>query len=533
MQLRTSFIALASAAALLSACAESQTLKHMDADGSGGTAGNSAAGVGGDGSTDSAAGSPMGGSAGQLGSGGADPGSGASAGAGEGAAAGAYGSAGTGAAGNAGAGGSPSNGSGGAGATGGTGATGAGATGAGGSGATGSGGGAGVADSCPGQALSFVGSGSIRTASVSGTTVGAIADLTGGCGSSGTSPDLVYEVIPDTDGRLVFTLDPASGFDAVLYVHQSGCNVYEAACEDDGVGGGTEEIELWVTAGTKYYAIVDGYSGASGSFNLDATLYAATPGDTCPGEPATWSGTGPFTWSASGDTSNRPNNYGSSGCGSDAGDAVYALTAPATGTLTVEVSGSFDSEISLSTSCGDYDLACNDDAGSSGTETITVPVVSGTTYYLVIDGYSSSYSGSYSVNATVAEPAANDVCPGEDLTFSGNTASVSGSTVNSTHDYAGSCGTAGGYSPDLVYHFVAPTSGSYTATLTASSSYDSVLYVRSGTCTGGTELDCADDGASGGTETVTFNATANTDYWVFVDGYGGKSGTFTLNLTHN
>ncbi|MEZ4372968.1 MAG: hypothetical protein R3B07_19245 [Polyangiaceae bacterium] len=538
MHLRTSFFAVASAAVLLSACAESETLKHMDAEGSGGAAGSSAAG--GNGSTDSAAGGPTGGSAGQPGSGGADPGSGGSAGAGEGAAAGS-GGAGTGGVGNAGAGGSPSNGSGGAGAAGGTGATGAGATGAGGSGATGaggsgatgSGGGAGVADSCPGQALSFTGSGSIRTASVSGTTVGAIADLTGGCGSSGTSPDLVYEIIPDTDGRLVFTLDPDSGFDAVLYVHESGCNLYEAACVDDGVGGGTEEIELWVTAGTKYYAIVDGYSGASGGFNLDATLYPATPGDTCPGEPATWSGTGPYTWSASGDTSNRPNNYGSSGCGSAAGDAVYALTAPVNGTLTVEVSGSFDSEIFLSTSCGDYDLACNDDTGSSGTETFSVPVASGTTYYVVIDGYSSSYSGSYNVNATITEPAANDVCPGEDLTFNGNTASVSGSTVNSTNDYAGTCGTGGGYSPELVYHFVAPTTGSYTATLTGSSSYDSVLYVRSGTCGSGAELDCADDRASGGTETVTFNATANTDYWVFVDGYGGKSGTFTLNITHN
>ncbi|MCA9639373.1 MAG: hypothetical protein KC492_01735, partial [Myxococcales bacterium] len=347
---------------------------------------------------------------------------------------------------------------------------------------------------------------------------------------SASSPDVIYEVTPDTDGRLVFTLTPESGFDSVLYIHESGCNIYEAACKDS---SGPEEIELWVTAGTKYYAIVDGYGGDSGKFTLDATLYAATPGDTCPGEAATWSGSGPYTWSASGDTSTRPDNYGSSACGSAAGDAVYALTAPTNGTLTVEVSGSFDSEISLSTTCGESDLICNDDTGSSGTETFSVPVTSGTTYYLVIDGYSASYSGSYNVNATITEPPANDVCPGQDLTFSGNTASVTGSTVDSTHDYAGTCGTGGGFGPELVYHFVAPATGSYTATMTASSSYDPVLYVRSGSCAGGTQLDCADDGASGSGESVTFSATANADYWVFVDGYGGKSGTFTLNITYN
>lgn len=468
-------------AVLLSACAESETLKYY-APGVGGAAGSgSESGTGGAAGIDdnsgatantSSGGSAMGGSAGEPSSGGT---------ASEAGTAGAYG-------GSAGASGD------GAGATGGAGNAGSGAAGSGAagngsssgsSGSSGTGGSGGVAaDSCPGQVVSFTGSGNIRTASVSGSTVNAFADLTGTCGSTGTGRDVVYAFTPDVDGRMLLTLSPQSGFDAVLYVREGTCTTNELDCEDSGGGGGAETLEVWVNQGVTYYVVVDGYSGAAGTFTLGATLEPVGPRDACPGEAVTWTGAGPYSWSTSGDTSVRADDLGGSGCGSTAGDVVFALTAPVTGLMSIDVSGSFDSEILFSTTCGGYDLACNDSAGASGTESFDVPVTQGTTYYLAIDGYSSSSEGSFSVSASVETAPAYDVCPGQDLTFNGTTATVNGSTAGAaTHNYSGTC--ASGYSADAVFHFVAPQAGNAQITLhPGDSGYDSVLYVRSGSCTG-------------------------------------------------
>ncbi|MCA9631019.1 MAG: pre-peptidase C-terminal domain-containing protein, partial [Myxococcales bacterium] len=411
-----------------------------------------------------------------------------------------------------------------------------GSSGSGGSGgSSGSGGSGGSNDSCPGQSVSWTGSGSsIRTASLTGTTAGATADLTGSCGSTGSARDVVYAFTADVDGRLLISVDPEDSFDAVLYVRESTCASNEIECQDGPSAGGVETVEIWATAGTTYYAVVDGYLGDSGAFTLDASLAPEVERDACPGEIMAWTGTGPYTWSASGDTSVRADDHGGSSCGSSARDVVFAMTAPATGLLSVDVTSSFDAEIYLSASCGSSDLVCKDGASSGGTEHIDVPVTSGTTYYLVVDGYYSDSEGSYSVNASLEEAPAYDTCPGEDLTFSGNTATVNGSTAGAaTNNYTGSCGNGGGgYAGDAVFHFVAPQSGSAQITVNPTgSTYDPVLYVRSGSCTG-SELACVDKGTPGGNEVINLSTTQGTDYWVFVDGYAGKTGDFSLTVQY-
>jgi hypothetical protein len=64
-----------------------------------------------------------------------------------------------------------------------------------------------------------------------------------------------------------------------------------------------------------------------------------------------------------------------------------------------------------------------------------------------------------------------------------------------------------------------------------------VLYVRQGACGSGTEVACNDDaigcltaGLIGGSQ-VTVRVTAGQTYFIFVDGYDGESGQFTLRVT--
>src|SRR5690606_33587621 len=108
--------------------------------------------------------------------------------------------------------------------------------------------------------------------------------------------------------------------------------------------------ELWATSGTTYYAFVDGYNGSSGAFVLDASLEPRQDRESCPGEVASWTGSGPYSWSTTGDTRLNVNDYTAS-CASTARDAVFALTAPASGLLELTlVSGSgYDADLYVGT----------------------------------------------------------------------------------------------------------------------------------------------------------------------------------------
>ena len=65
--------------------------------------------------------------------------------------------------------------------------------------------------------------------------------------------------------------------------------------------------------------------------------------------------------------------------------------------------------------------------------------------------------------------------------------------------------------------------------------FDTVLYLRHGVCQGGPEIGCNDDScAVAGNDhwgsRLTPTVTAGETYFVVVDGYNGRSGTFTLSV---
>ncbi len=101
---------------------------------------------------------------------------------------------------------------------------------------------------------------------------------------------------------------------------------------------------------------------------------------------------------------------------------------------------------------------------------------------------------------------------------------TSGSTTTETNDQSGSCG--GDSAPEAIIIWYPSSAGTWTID-TIGSDYDTLLYVREGTCSGA-ELACNDD-SSGTQSAVTITVTASAPYYIFVDGFSSNSGSFMLN----
>ncbi|MEZ4265533.1 MAG: hypothetical protein R3F39_04080 [Myxococcota bacterium] len=263
--------------------------------------------------------------------------------------------------------------------------------------------------------------------------------------------------------------------------------------------------------------------------------------------------------------------------GGGSSEAVYQLELTKSGVVTVHLDASFDSVLYVATDCGDIDGSCV--AASdvyAAPEKLKFKAKAGTPYTVVVDGWSTSsnVSGAYSLSF---EPLCTPKCfnkqcgsdgcglscgscPGDDVCgFSGNcidggsiegnscakpfkifnapyskTANTSFAGNSFSVSGAGVCpglGSAkGGASRDHAYLFFPPTTGVYTATLSAA--FDSVLIVADtcdigSSCIGGVDL------LPGSPETVSFFGKKGQIYLIVVDGSGGLadiSGAYTLSI---
>ena len=119
----------------------------------------------------------------------------------------------------------------------------------------------------------------------------------------------------------------------------------------------------------------------------------------------------PFT--GAGDTADKSNDYSfaSGDCPGEGGgyggannDQAWSFTPASDGTFKFSFSGSsFDGTIYLVTDCGDIAntcLAADDNISETGTETLQLDLTGGTTYFLIVDGWSnadSTLNGTYTL----------------------------------------------------------------------------------------------------------------------------------------
>jgi hypothetical protein len=224
--------------------------------------------------------------------------------------------------------------------------------------------------------------------------------------------DVVYSFTPTTSGSYVLSVE-TTGFDAALYV-ATDCAMVGATClgaSDSCASNCTELRTLNATAGTTYYIFVDGWAttpdpGNSGTYTLK--VETPPPGDTCAAAiPVT---AVPFT--AAGNTLGAGSDYGYSagvcppevdGWGAGSSDVVYSFTPALSGSYTITLAG-FDSTVYVVTNCADVDNTCvagtEAPCGSTCDEILTTNLTAGTTYFIIVDGYSNfgNITGAYQLD---------------------------------------------------------------------------------------------------------------------------------------
>lgn len=115
---------------------------------------------------------------------------------------------------------------------------------------------------------------------------------------------------------------------------------------------------------------------------------------------------------ASGDTTGRPNAHHAS-CstpGGDGSEQIFQIVSPGDGNLTVQVSPWFGSNFSVSvrTACADdaSEIACTSkaDPANFGELVLVIPVLTGQTYYVMVEGLTPVDKGGFSLNLDIPLP---------------------------------------------------------------------------------------------------------------------------------
>lgn len=228
----------------------------------------------------------------------------------------------------------------------------------------------------------------------------------------------------------------------------------------------------------------DRWAATSRSLGLAILAWAAaTLGQPCANLTSTFSAV------LAGNTSGTSSEAASCG-GADAPESSTEFTAPRGGLYVFDTEGSaFDTVLYVLNEQG-TEVACSDDVevGVNNASRVAIPLAAGQRVRVVVDGFGSE-SGAFRlrINPSCSLPFRADP---RDL-GSAPLVSVSGD-ITCAFDQVppASCGdgTAG---PDASFVYTAPVAGLYEFS-TEGSSFDTVLSLRLGTCTGA-ELACSDD----------------------------------------
>jgi len=248
--------------------------------------------------------------------------------------------------------------------------------------------------------------------------------------------------------------------------------------------------------------------------------------------------------------------YGCAAWSEPGGEVVYAFTAPRNVTgarvsVTPTMVGFEPDVFVLSASCDPAYCVAH------ATEMTTWDAVSGSTYYVVVDGFESGPAGTFEVSLTCPPPAEdcdNDSdddgdlavdCADTDCADAPNcvqtchagfslacddddtwTTVAAGGPLSAIDRYF--CATKDASGSDFTYSFSPAADAEVTVTLLSNTpGVDLDLYVLAGSCAAdecvahGTAND--DDG-----ELVTFDAVAGTTYYLVVDGAAGEEGAYDL-----
>ena len=233
---------------------------------------------------------------------------------------------------------------------------------------------------------------------------------------------------------------------------------------------------------------------------------------------------------------------------SNSPDVVYAYVPNLDGVINIDLCySSYDTKLYVYE--GSYTPgnphACNDDYWGGSGDCLeyssflpSVPVVAGTTYFIVVDGYDGD-CGDYQIDVTGVN--GSGVPGGETIPLATVLTSLPawgfGNSCDNVDDYDEVCPYENGTAPDVVYLLTPPVDMTITLDL-CTSSYDTKLYVYEGTYTPGAPYACNDDYWESDEPPCTVYAsyiadlplTGGTPYYIVVDGYDTECGYYELQV---
>ncbi|MBL8937756.1 MAG: hypothetical protein JNM69_24545, partial [Archangium sp.] len=398
-----------------------------------------------------------------------------------------------------------------------------------------------VGDDCSGAEVLTLTSGSTT---VSATTDGYMQNVTTtACTAAG--PDRYYRLtLPTTTASLTATVTPSSGSRASVMLLgpttiASCATASELTCGESPSSSAQGTLTATSLASGTYYLVVKNVGVGSGAFSMTVTTQTAgIAGDTCStAVPLVFTG---GAASASSTVSGAANDQ-SSTCATSSADVVYSFTATAGQVFSASVTPGSTWRPILTlmqgTACSSAtQTACNASTTGGGSASIPSTTLTAGTYYLWVDSVSGAGAGTFTLSASLTggTSTGGESCTAPTpLTFVGNSATVSGTTVGRVNDNTSSLVCTSVTGPDVVYSFTVTSGQSVTAVLTPSGSFRGALVLEgpSASCSTASEYDCLAGTASGATVNFSATSLAAGTYYLWVDGVSGASGTFSLSVT--
>ena len=341
-------------------------------------------------------------------------------------------------------------------------------------------------------------------------------------------PDVFYRFQATSPNMRVDTLN--SDLDTVLAVRGGGCSGAVVGANDDFGGTNQSQLELTsLTVGNEYIIQVDAAAGNAGTFRLTLSEMEAPPtNDTCSEAMVALSVPTEVTGTTQFATDSSAPSVGNG----DGPDVAFKITVQQGDSLVLDALGSaFDPTLYLRAgSCNGPEILPSDDLFGRKPPRLTYSGLNAGDYFIFLDGETVADRGDFTLNITAGEAPPNDDCASALLV--GIPSTQVGSTQFAT-DTTNSDPSCGSNDNDVVFRFVLEEPTRLRID-TLGSQFDTVLYLRTGECTGETELACNDDSESlGGTisriEDFEVTPLPAGEYRVYVDGID-DAGPFVLNL---
>jgi len=361
----------------------------------------------------------------------------------------------------------------------------------------------------------------------------------------------VWYSIVGTGGSITLsTCGGTTNYDTQIGVYSGSCAALTCVAGNNNACGRQSTVTFNSTFGTTYYIWVTGVIDARGTFSLSVTCaLVAPPNDACANAQAITCGQ-TVSGSTVGATVDAVGTCGTTL--NTAGGVWYSIVGNGAD-ITVSTCNpgtNYDTKMGVfSGSCGAFVcVGGNDDTtapecvlpatGFNRKSRVTFNSVAGTTYYILVTGFS-TLTGSFELSATCAAPPPppanfNDCAGAITLTPGATCVPTAGTTVGATQSIAPA--TCSGFTSnsalDVWYKFTA-TQANHVVIAGGGTMFDVVLQAFSGACNG-TSLGCVDGQIlSGANEVLSLSGlTPGQVYLIRIYGWFGSTGAFTVCVTN-